>query len=109
VKKVNIVKKNWEFQKIIERKQNFINSSAVVYFIKTNNNYSRFGISVSKKFGNAVFRNKYKRITRAIIDELNLISIKGYDFVIILRKNFFLLNHKQKINKLSNLFKKVDR
>jgi ribonuclease P protein component len=45
--------------------------------------FSRFGISVSKKVGNAVKRNKVKRILREI---LRLIDKKpGWDIVVIAR------------------------
>ena len=48
--------------------------------------YDRFGISVSKKLGNAVFRNKYKRIIRSIIDNYNKYYNNGEDYIIILRR-----------------------
>ena len=47
--------------------------------------YSRYGISVGKKLGNAVFRNKYKRKIRAIIDNYKKNYINIQDYIIILR------------------------
>lgn len=48
--------------------------------------YDRFGISVSKKLGNAVFRNKYKRKIRSIVDNYKKKYINSRDYIIILRK-----------------------
>ena len=48
--------------------------------------YDKYGISVSKKLGNAVFRNKYKRKIRSIIDNYKKMYINHEDYIIILRR-----------------------
>ena len=53
---------------------------------KNNLPYDRFGISVSKKLGNAVFRNYYKRIIRSIIDNYKKDYVNSKNYIIILRK-----------------------
>ena len=55
------------------------------YHIENNLPYNRYGISVGKKIGNAVNRNKYKRRLRAIIDNSKKDYIKNQDYIIILR------------------------
>jgi ribonuclease P protein component len=45
--------------------------------------FSRYGISVSKRIGNAVVRNKAKRILREIL-RLSLLS-PGWDIILIVR------------------------
>jgi len=62
------------------------NHSFVVYSKENNLPYNKYGISVSKKHGNAVFRNKQKRIIRNIIDNNKKDYLKGKDYIIILRK-----------------------
>ena len=49
-------------------------SSDIFYIYVVDNSYgfNRYGISVSKKVGNAVTRNKYKRRIRDIIDDIDI-------------------------------------
>lgn len=58
----------------------------IVFFTSNNRNINRFGFVASKKIGNAVIRNKYKRKLRAIVGQGDF-KQTGYDFVIIAKKN----------------------
>ena len=60
MKKINIVKKNTEFNDIIKNGIKYSNDLFYVYIVDNSFMYNRYGISVSKKIGNAVTRNKYK-------------------------------------------------
>ena len=86
MKKKDKVKNTRDFQKIIENGNLLKNKYYIIYYIDNNLNNDRFGISVSKKLGNAVFRNKYKRKLRAIIDNYKKNYINHKDYIIILRK-----------------------
>ncbi|WP_037323048.1 ribonuclease P protein component [Ruminococcus sp. NK3A76] len=56
-----------------------------VYFFANNAPYSRLGISVSKKIGCAVQRNRAKRIIRAAYRECEQQLPIGYDIVFVAR------------------------
>ena len=86
MKKINIVKKNTEFRNIIKNGKKYYCTILNVYILKNSYNYNRFGISISKKIGNAVIRNKFKRQIKDIIEKKN-INFKGYDILIISRSN----------------------
>ena len=86
MKKLYIVKHTQDFEKIMKEGTCQKNRSFVVYTLKNTLPYDRFGISVSKKLGNAVFRNKYKRKIRAIIDSYKKHYINRADYIIILRR-----------------------
>ncbi len=86
MKKLHIVKKNQEFEDIIKNGTCKKNKYYVIYSKKNDFPYDRYGISVSKKLGNAVFRNKYKRKLRAIVDKYKKSYIHGQDNIILLRK-----------------------
>ncbi len=69
MKKINILKNSRDFDRIIKSNKPYIYKDYVIYIEKNTNDYHKFGISVSKKLGNAVNRNKIKRQVRSIIDQ----------------------------------------
>ena len=86
MKKKYIIKQNKEFEKIMKNGKCKKNRSFTIFSLENNNPYDKYGISVSKKLGNAVFRNKYKRKIRSIIDNYKKNYINGKDYIIILRR-----------------------
>ncbi len=86
MRKLYIVKNNNEFENIIMNGNCIKNKYYIIHSLPNKLPYDRFGISVSKKLGNAVFRNKYKRKLRAIIDNYKKNYINNKDYIIILRK-----------------------
>lgn len=83
----NRVKKHSEFQKIIAEGEVKKTCFFTVYSLKNDLGFSRFGISVPKKTGNAVIRNKVKRQIRACIAQLSNYS-GSMDTIIIVRKQY---------------------
>ena len=83
----NRVKKHSEFQKIIAEGEVKKTCFFTVYSLKNDLGFSRFGISVPKRTGNAVIRNKVKRQIRACIAQLSDYSC-SMDTIIIVRKQY---------------------
>ncbi|MCP4020803.1 MAG: ribonuclease P protein component [Desulfobacteraceae bacterium] len=105
-KKVRLLKRAQFLE--LSKKGNKIHTG---YFIaavlegKTQNN--RIGITVSKKVGNAVTRNRIKRIIREYFRQRKE-NISGQkDFNIIARKSLTTLSNKEIIEKLDKLFTKI--
>ncbi len=83
MKKINVLKNNRDFNRIIENKKPYKFKGYVIYIEETLEEINHFGISVSKKLINAVGRNKIKRQIR------QMISKKIYKKNIKLYKNIF--------------------
>ncbi len=88
------IKKKEEFENIIKNGKKIGNSYFVIYYKERKNDFNRFGISLSKNFGNAVKRNRYKRILREIIrNNQKKFKIQA-DYIIILKKTCDGLDYK---------------
>ena len=59
--KLKAVNKNKEFLRAYRRGQSFVGSLVVVYVLKNRYGFTRFGVTSSKKIGNAVKRNRARR------------------------------------------------
>ena len=103
MKKINILKNNRDFNRIIDSYKSHKYKDFVIYIERTNDELYHFGISVGKKIGNAVTRNKYKRRIRAIIDKKNY--QKGINCIIILRKSILDRDYIEIENSLLKAFK----
>ncbi len=109
MKKQEIIKKSTEFTKIIKQGKYNKNDYFIIYRFPKEEQIPLFGITISKKSGNAVIRNKLKRQTKNIIDELKDQFLDNYDYIIMIRiksvdKDYQLL--KQKLSSLINFKEK---
>ncbi len=87
MKRINRVRKHQEFDAIIHGSHAVKSKHFSIYYSVKQEPLTRIGISVSKKNGNAVTRNRIKRQVRAMIGsnfELN----KPYDVIIIVRASY---------------------
>ena len=105
MKKFEIVKEHYEFDNIINKGKSIGNKVFSIYFLKHEEEYPKFGIAVGKKIGNAVTRNKYKRIIRNIVDNNKLLFKKDYDYIIIIKRKCLDLSFKELNDNLSELVK----
>ena len=85
MKKKNVLKRNIDFDRIIKNNKAFRYKDYIIYLERTDNEEYHFGLSVGKKVGNAVIRNRVKRQLRSIIDEKNY--QKGLNCIIIVKKS----------------------
>lgn len=80
------LKKDSDFRKVYKYGKSVANKYLVMYILNNKLEYSRLGISVSKKVGNSTVRNKVKRRIREAYRNLIDENVKsGYDIVFIAR------------------------
>ena len=85
MKNIVTLKNNREFGMVYNQRESYANKYLVMYLRSNDLDYSRLGISVSKKVGNSVVRHRITRLIRESY-RLNRNSIKdGYDIVIVAR------------------------
>lgn len=97
------IKNSQEFENIIKSGNKKRNFYFVIYYKERKNDFSRFGVTLSKNFGNAVKRNYYKRVLREIIRNNQKKFKKSYDYIIIMKKNCDNLNYQIIEEKLIDL------
>lgn len=84
MKKINILKRNEDFSRIIQNNKPYKYKDYIIYKEETEEEISHFGISVGKKVGNAVTRNRIKRQIKSIIDQNPYKN--NFNCIIIVRK-----------------------
>ena len=106
MKKKYRIKKAGEFQTIIEHRK-FVSCPSFVLYVKARKEeHSRIGISVGKKLGNAVVRNKTKRQVRMMFQEIYDFD-ENFDEILIVRKKFLEQSYADNKKDLESLIKKV--
>ncbi|NMM62033.1 ribonuclease P protein component [Clostridium sp. P21] len=101
------VRKNTEFRFIYRRGKSFSNHLLVLYIYKNRKDINRLGISVSKKVGKSVTRNRVKRLIKEGYRLNNSELITGYDLVFIARSNASEKNYDQISDAIKNLLKRA--
>lgn len=107
MKKKYRVCKNYEFSSIIQKRKFIKTSAFVFYYQPKKEEHARVGISVGKKLGNAVERNKVKRQVRSMIDALYTFD-EWYDTILIVRPVYQKQTYQHCLGELESSKRKLD-
>lgn len=107
MKKKYRIKKNEDFTKIINKRKSVANESFVIFYDAKSEEYSRIGISVSKKIGNAPTRNKIKRQVRMMFIENYNYEKSPCDLIVIIKDKYLNNSYSDNLNNLEKLIKKA--
>jgi len=81
------IRKNSEFRVVYKKGKSIANRLLVLYIFRNIKKLNRTGVSVSKKVGKSVIRNKVRRLIKESY-RLNNSNLKqGYDLVFIARNS----------------------
>ncbi len=106
MKKINILQKSDDFERIIKNNKSYKYKDYIIYIEKNTDEIYHFGLSVGKKIGNAVIRNKVKRQLKSIIDKKSY--QKGFNCIIIVGKGILNRNYEEMEINLNYAFKKLN-
>ena len=106
--------KNHEFRRAYAKGKNYVSPVVVLYVLKNRRGLLRVGITTSKKIGNAVHRNRARRVIREAFRQVMPEVRPGYDLVFVARgrtpyvKSTEICRHMEQQLKAAGLMKKVE-
>ena len=102
------IKKNEDIAEIIKGKNSVGNKNYIIYTKKDSEaNHFRLAMSVSKKLGNAVVRNRQKRLIKQVFSKFKL-EILPFDIFVIAKNNSVNLDYLEIENSIVSLLKKAN-
>ncbi len=115
MKDIVTLNKNRDFNRMYSRGKSYVTSSLVVYVLRNRQKEVRIGITTSKKIGNAVQRNRARRLIRESCRKIISDVKPGYDIVMVARKRIVqvkcdvVLNALTKMLSEANILKKDEK
>lgn len=108
--KTEIIKKNYQFRKVLTRGKFFTQKNIEIVVLKNNLKINLLGIAVSTKNGKSFLRNKAKRLIRESYRNLEPQMIEGNSIVILIRKgtNIKQLKYKDVFDAMKICFYKAN-
>ncbi|MDR0521120.1 MAG: ribonuclease P protein component [Planctomycetaceae bacterium] len=85
--KQNRLRKTADFQKVYAARNTASDDVLICFALQNDSGINRLGLSVSRKAGNAVVRNRWKRLIREGFRKTQNTISGGFDFVILPQRN----------------------
>ena len=86
MKKTKMLKKNYEFRKVLTKGKYFSGKYIEAFIFKNNFNYNLLGLAISVKTAKAVKRNLIKRLIRENYKNIEKSIETGYSIVFLWKK-----------------------
>lgn len=97
-----------EFQTVMKKGKRYFVDSFVLFSHKNHKAHHRLGVIASRKSGNAVVRNRAKRVMREYFRTVlkHRIQTDGYDFVFICKRNIGAVHLKDIYGSMNKIYDK---
>ena len=102
------LKENKDFKRAYNKGKFLASGNIVTYVLKNRFKSTRAGITTSKKIGNAVERNRARRIIRAAFFDLKSNLKQGYDIVFVARAKTPSVKMQDVLKDMTHQLKKMD-
>ena len=107
--KADRILKRSEFIALSKLGRRVQNNDFIAYFLPAQHNHSRLGVTVTKKVGQAVERNRIKRLVREYF-RLNRHCLSGkWDINIIAKRQSAGITSEKVFRSLENIFDRISR
>lgn len=103
------IRKRSDFQNIFKSAKKLNKNFLTIYWSSNRIQYSRFAVITSKKFGNAVRRNRVKRIIREVYRKNKESFGKGIDWIILPKGDWQRIDYWQAERLILDAIKKVSK
>lgn len=107
MKRIEMVKSNEDFQKIIHNKRFVTNKLFTIYTKSYPQSYPQFGIAVKKSYGTAVDRNKIKRQIRFLVDNYKKEFKNSVKYIIMIKNTCKNVSFQEMETSFASLIKEI--
>ena len=108
LKRVNRLKKRYQFNYVYKSGEHFSSEHLVLYFVSSKTKSIKVGFAVTKKVGQAVVRNKIRRRLREIIQK-QLPSLKqNFNIIVVAKESVAEASFEKLSLELIKLLKKAN-
>jgi len=107
MEKTESLKKNYEFSRIYKKGKFYVGKFLVLYVLPNRSSENRIGITVSKKIGKSVKRNRIRRLIRENFRLYQEFVSNGYDYVFVSRHTDVIPSYLDIKKEMKFLFKKL--
>ncbi len=104
--KYNKIRRSWQFEKVYKEGSKYFDDIFVLYVLPNNLGEVRIGLTVTKKIGKSVQRNRIKRLIREAV-RLTEGILPGNDIVIVARRSSTDLKCQQVKDSLNQLLRRA--
>ncbi len=96
-----------EILEVFNKGRKFSDKYIKIFIFNNDRGYVRFAVTINKKFGNAVQRNRAKRHLRELFRLNKDLYGQGFDIIFFIKNEFKILSYKEKNRYFINLLSKA--